>query len=188
MPNIVPTIKYVPKILPTTNYNPKVSPAARSLSLIIPTTKSPSFAFNAAKKTAPILLRNSPDFVRIPITTKRPLTTTTSASSLPLINFRSNFNSISENVNAKILHQKQVIKPDGVYEYSFDTDNGINVEERGQPKAISANENAEQVSGSYSFVENGQTYTVQYVANENGFQPTVSVLRYILHKFRCKTY
>lgn len=91
----------------------------------------------------------------------------------PAISFRSSVQPISENVHARVLQQKQVIHPDGTYEYSFETDNGISVEERGHPKSIGANENAEQVSGSYSFVENGQTYSVQYVANENGFQPTV---------------
>lgn len=82
----------------------------------------------------------------------------------------------SNDQSAKTLRQEQSIHPDGSYEYAYETDNGISVEERGQPKIIDGNPPAvaEQVTGSFSFVENGKTHHVSYVANENGFQPVVS--------------
>lgn len=60
----------------------------------------------------------------------------------------------------------------GNYNYAYETGNGIQAEERGQLKnAGSANE-AESAEGSFSYTgPDGQRYSIQYVADENGFRP-----------------
>ncbi len=53
--------------------------------------------------------------------------------------------------------------------FSFETGNGIKVDESGSIKQIDP-ENAGTVArGSYSYVHEGVTYTVNWVADENGF-------------------
>ena len=54
---------------------------------------------------------------------------------------------------------------------SFEAENGIKVEETGEQKVIG--EEAGTVSkGSFSYPENGAIITVNWVADENGFQAT----------------
>lgn len=60
------------------------------------------------------------------------------------------------------------------------TSNGISAQEQGQLKQNTAPKSADDpaafitVQGSYSYTgEDGQTYTVTYIADENGFQPQV---------------
>ena len=55
---------------------------------------------------------------------------------------------------------------------SYETENGIVVSESGVQKQIGAKaDEAGTVSqGSYSFPEDGRRYTVNWVADENGFQ------------------
>ena len=58
---------------------------------------------------------------------------------------------------------------------SFEADNGIVVSESGNQKEIGPTvENVGTVSrGSYSYPgENGVRYTINWVADENGYQPT----------------
>ncbi|XP_073953661.1 uncharacterized protein [Choristoneura fumiferana] len=53
------------------------------------------------------------------------------------------------------------------YQYSFETENGIKVQERGQSQGKGI-----QVQGGYSYTgDDGQVYTVTYTADENGFRP-----------------
>lgn len=54
---------------------------------------------------------------------------------------------------------------------SFDLSNGVSVSEQGQQKVVNQDQQGEAVKGQYSWVENGKTYTVNYIADENGFQP-----------------
>merc|ERR1711946_46070 len=58
------------------------------------------------------------------------------------------------------------------YSFSYETENGIVVSESGVQKQIGGRvDEAGTVSqGSYSFPEDGQRYTVNWVADENGFQ------------------
>ena len=58
------------------------------------------------------------------------------------------------------------------YSFSYETENGISVSESGVQKQIGGRvDEAGTVSqGSYSFPEDGQRYTVNWVADENGFQ------------------
>ncbi|XP_073840373.1 larval cuticle protein 65Ag1-like [Musca autumnalis] len=72
---------------------------------------------------------------------------------------------------AEILRNDADVGPEG-YSYSYATSDGNQGEEQGQLKNIGTEEEAISVKGSYSFVaDDGVTYTVTYVADENGFQP-----------------
>merc|ERR1711972_384957 len=73
-----------------------------------------------------------------------------------------------------ILRSAATVDETGKYAYSFEGANGIKLNEEGEQKRI-GNEPEEigTVSrGSYSYEMDGVTYTVNWVADENGFQPT----------------
>lgn len=56
------------------------------------------------------------------------------------------------------------MNPDGTYNYAYETSNGISANEEGEG-GVSA-------TGSFSYVSpEGETVQVNYVADENGFQP-----------------
>lgn len=56
--------------------------------------------------------------------------------------------------------------------YSVETSDGKSHQEEGQLKNIGTEQEALVVRGSYTFVgDDGVTYTVNYLADENGFQP-----------------
>merc|ERR1711955_16356 len=62
----------------------------------------------------------------------------------------------------------------GKYSYNFEGANGIKMSEQGEQKRF-GNEPEEVgtiARGSYSYELDGVTYTVNWVADENGFQPT----------------
>ncbi|XP_034949702.1 endocuticle structural glycoprotein SgAbd-4-like [Chelonus insularis] len=72
-----------------------------------------------------------------------------------------------------ILRQSSDVSPDGSYQYSYETENGIQVAENGQPGPLNE-EGAPAVvaQGQYSYTgDDGQVYSVSYVADENGFRP-----------------
>ncbi|XP_055318517.1 larval cuticle protein 65Ag1-like [Sitodiplosis mosellana] len=79
---------------------------------------------------------------------------------------------------ATIVEQNSDIDPQGNFQYSSKTSNGISAQEQGQLKPNPAPKSAEDpsafiaVQGSFSYTgPDGQQYTVNYVADENGFQP-----------------
>lgn len=58
-----------------------------------------------------------------------------------------------------------------LYKFGFEQSDGQKREETGEVKVIEK-ESGIVMRGSFSFVsDDGQTYTVNYVADENGFQP-----------------
>ncbi|XP_058835374.1 endocuticle structural glycoprotein ABD-5-like [Topomyia yanbarensis] len=58
------------------------------------------------------------------------------------------------------------------YNFKYDTSNGIQRTEQAQLKSFGEDISALVVRGSYSYIgSDGQTYTVNYIADENGFQP-----------------
>ncbi|XP_058828462.1 cuticle protein CP14.6-like, partial [Topomyia yanbarensis] len=58
------------------------------------------------------------------------------------------------------------------YNYQVETSNGIKQEEQAELRSFGEDNAAIVVRGSYSFVaDDGQVYTVNYIADENGFQP-----------------
>ncbi|CAG9795961.1 unnamed protein product [Diatraea saccharalis] len=77
----------------------------------------------------------------------------------------------SASANAEILNYENEINEDG-YRYSFKTSDGTEAEQQGRVLPGGAPDEAIlQVAGSYSYVGNdGQTYSVSYTADENGFQ------------------
>lgn len=55
----------------------------------------------------------------------------------------------------------------------YDTENKISQNEAGQLKNAGSENEAEEVHGSYTYTSpEGQTITVNYIANEYGFQPS----------------
>lgn len=58
------------------------------------------------------------------------------------------------------------------YDFGYELSDKQAREEHGELKQIPNDEPGHSARGSYSFVaDDGQTYTVNYVADENGFQP-----------------
>ncbi|KAK3930090.1 Larval cuticle protein 1 [Frankliniella fusca] len=66
------------------------------------------------------------------------------------------------------------VQPAGDYKFSYGTEHGINIQEDAKIKEIRDEKNEPHhvpaVTGSYSYVgDDGQTYTVNYIADEFGF-------------------
>ncbi|EAT45458.1 AAEL003256-PA [Aedes aegypti] len=86
---------------------------------------------------------------------------------------------------SQILSQNSDIQPDGSFNYAFETDNGIKIEDQGTIRRVkvpktdqtgrTVGEEEIPVSvqtGSFQYTApDGQVYTVKYIADENGFQP-----------------
>jgi len=63
---------------------------------------------------------------------------------------------------------------------SFEIGDGTKAEQSGQLKNLGPNDDGESVTGSFSYVApDGVTYSVTYIADENGFQPQGSHLNQI---------
>lgn len=80
--------------------------------------------------------------------------------------------------NAEVVDQNFKQTPyDGGYEFNYETENGIKAFEVNEPKTISDGREvhvANSVSGSYSYTDpKGEFIYVTYVADENGFRPTI---------------
>ncbi|XP_030372323.1 pupal cuticle protein Edg-78E [Scaptodrosophila lebanonensis] len=73
------------------------------------------------------------------------------------------------NKNAEILNLKNdPADAEGNYAYAFETSNGIQSQEAGNPNGV---------SGAYSFVTpEGENIQISYIADENGFQPQGAAL------------
>ncbi|XP_064542529.1 larval cuticle protein 65Ag1-like [Drosophila montana] len=73
--------------------------------------------------------------------------------------------------DVKIVRLDSDVQPDS-YKYGLETSDGTQKDEQGQLKNIGTEQEAISVKGSFSFVaDDGQTYVVNYIADENGFQP-----------------
>ncbi|EDV51112.1 larval cuticle protein 65Ag1 [Drosophila erecta] len=72
---------------------------------------------------------------------------------------------------AQVLRLESDVQPEG-YNFALETSDGKKHEEQGALKNAGTEQEAIVVRGSFSFVaDDGQTYTVNYIADENGFQP-----------------
>ncbi|XP_037941284.1 larval cuticle protein 65Ag1-like [Teleopsis dalmanni] len=73
--------------------------------------------------------------------------------------------------DVEVLRSESDVQPNG-YKFALETSDGSSRTEQGELKNIGTDEEAIVVRGSYSWVaEDGQKYTVDFVADENGFQP-----------------
>ncbi|XP_034250005.1 larval cuticle protein 65Ag1-like [Thrips palmi] len=64
------------------------------------------------------------------------------------------------------------VQPDGTFSYEYETANGIKADARGALNNAGTENEALVQQGSFSFVaDDGVTYSVTWVADENGFQP-----------------
>uniref|UniRef100_A0A8W7P2R2 Larval cuticle protein 8 n=1 Tax=Anopheles coluzzii TaxID=1518534 RepID=A0A8W7P2R2_ANOCL len=79
---------------------------------------------------------------------------------------------LDDSKNAQILkYENDNIGVDG-YKFAFETSDGHQRQEQAELKKLGDDVEALVVRGSYSFTgDDGQVYTVNYVADENGFQP-----------------
>ncbi|XP_017775288.1 PREDICTED: pupal cuticle protein 27-like [Nicrophorus vespilloides] len=78
----------------------------------------------------------------------------------------------SAEAGAAILRFNNQNQGDGSYKFEFETENKISQQETGELKNDGSQEGAQSVHGSYSYLgDDGKTYTVNYVADENGFRP-----------------
>ncbi|XP_034249753.1 larval cuticle protein 65Ag1-like [Thrips palmi] len=71
-----------------------------------------------------------------------------------------------------ILKLASDVQPDGSFTYEYETENGIKADARGALNNAGTENEALVQQGSFSFVaDDGVTYSVTWVADENGFQP-----------------
>ncbi|XP_038210360.1 larval cuticle protein LCP-17-like [Zerene cesonia] len=71
-----------------------------------------------------------------------------------------------------ILRQDSNINPDGSFQYSYETANGISANTNGALRNIGAEEPALQIQGDVSYTsDDGTPIQLTYTADENGFQP-----------------
>ncbi|XP_073815426.1 larval cuticle protein 65Ab1-like [Musca autumnalis] len=75
--------------------------------------------------------------------------------------------------NVEILKQESHVEPDG-YSFDVETSDGTSRHEEGKVKDADSEHPALVVTGTYTWKDehDGTVYTVNYVADENGFQPT----------------
>ncbi|XP_077302991.1 endocuticle structural glycoprotein SgAbd-3-like [Arctopsyche grandis] len=60
----------------------------------------------------------------------------------------------------------------GKFQYSYESGDGTKVMQKGELKSIDAEHAGEAVQGEYSYQGiDGQTYSLSYTADENGYQP-----------------
>ncbi|VEN55075.1 unnamed protein product [Callosobruchus maculatus] len=73
-----------------------------------------------------------------------------------------------------IVSQTEEINPDGSFKFSYETANGIKVEESGYLKdnPESSTDRIQVIEGIVSYTDNdGQMINLRYIADENGYQP-----------------
>ncbi|KAH8304032.1 hypothetical protein KR018_006400 [Drosophila ironensis] len=73
--------------------------------------------------------------------------------------------------DAVILKSDSDVGPEG-FVFGYETSDGQKADASGVLNNVGSDHESLAVKGSYSFVaDDGQTYTVNYIADENGFQP-----------------
>lgn len=70
-----------------------------------------------------------------------------------------------------VLHSESDVRPDG-FDFEYKTSDGVSRKEHGELKDIGAEYPALNVRGSVTWTAgDGQEYTLNYIADQNGFQP-----------------
>ncbi|XP_030384981.1 larval cuticle protein 65Ag1-like [Scaptodrosophila lebanonensis] len=73
--------------------------------------------------------------------------------------------------DSQVLRSDSDVGPEN-YKYAYETSNGINAQEEGQLNNAGSENEAIAVRGSFTWVDpEGQSHTITYIADENGFQP-----------------
>ncbi|GLV39284.1 Cuticular protein 49Aa [Carabus blaptoides fortunei] len=79
---------------------------------------------------------------------------------------------LSGNEPIPILRQHSEVNFDGSYVSAFETGNGITADEQGVLKNAGSDAEAQSVNGQVQYTApDGQVIRLQYIADENGFQP-----------------
>ncbi|KAJ2948956.1 hypothetical protein O0L34_g5894 [Tuta absoluta] len=76
--------------------------------------------------------------------------------------------------SAEVLKNEYDLQPEGAYQAAYETSNGVNSQQSAvvKPSSINQGQSALEVHGSYSYQSpEGETIQINYVADENGFQP-----------------
>ncbi|XP_049696231.2 larval cuticle protein LCP-17-like [Helicoverpa armigera] len=83
----------------------------------------------------------------------------------------------SKDAAAVIVRQELDVGVEGQYQWAIETDNGITASESGALKNVGAETPAEVVQGAAGWTSpEGEVISLQYVADENGYQPQGSHL------------
>uniref|UniRef100_A0A6P4ER91 Larval cuticle protein 8-like isoform X2 n=1 Tax=Drosophila rhopaloa TaxID=1041015 RepID=A0A6P4ER91_DRORH len=73
--------------------------------------------------------------------------------------------------DVSIVRSESDVGPEG-FKYDWETSDGQKANAAGELRNVGSENESLAVRGSFSFVaDDGQTYTVNYIADENGFQP-----------------
>lgn len=73
--------------------------------------------------------------------------------------------------DVQIVSQESEVFPEGKYHYSFETSDGTKAVQDGELKGT-GEEAGNAIHGSYTYhTDDGQTFQVEYTADENGYQP-----------------
>lgn len=79
---------------------------------------------------------------------------------------------VENEVVVPIISQDLEIFPDGKYTFSYESGDGSKANQEGGLKQIDKETTAGVAQGSFSYQgDDGKTYTVTYIADENGYQP-----------------
>ncbi|XP_022919791.2 cuticle protein 2-like [Onthophagus taurus] len=116
---------------------------------------------------SPIIQARRPAFHQSPVTSYG-----TPAHSAPSpVYGPADFRSNNPEARANIIRADNSNDGSGNYHFEYETENKISQNEQGQLKQVTEGE-ATVVQGSYSYAgDDGKVYTVNYIADENGFQP-----------------
>ncbi|CAH1988043.1 unnamed protein product [Acanthoscelides obtectus] len=71
-----------------------------------------------------------------------------------------------------VRYENEGVNADGSYQWSLETGNGIVAQEQGQIKNAGSENEAAEVQGSFQYqAPDGTPISMNYIANEGGFQP-----------------
>jgi hypothetical protein len=74
--------------------------------------------------------------------------------------------------NVPILALQNNLQHDGTFNYAFESGDGTKAEQNGQLKYVDQENAGEAIQGQFSYEgDDGQTYSIQYTADENGYRP-----------------
>lgn len=78
---------------------------------------------------------------------------------------------VDDDLHATVLRSDAVVGVDS-YNFQYETSNGINAQASGQLKNLGPEQEAIVSQGQYGWTDtDGQKFDIQYVADENGYQP-----------------